>query len=114
MKKWLFILSFLVLGQSLGARELMSDAGRGSITFSVEQSRKLVTAFKEIARLAQAPAGDPTAGTTCGYIFPGDGNKFGCTGTGKAASDVAAACRGGGSLACSGSGASKSCTCAFD
>ncbi len=115
MKGWIFGLTLMVLCQTVTASESIAAevGGRGSITFFTAQPRRIVTLFKEIARLA-APDGDPTAGTTCGYIFPGDGNKFGCTGTGRAAGDVAAACKGGGTLACSGSGASKSCTCAFD
>lgn len=115
MKRWIFIVAIFALCQSIAADQSLynADRGRGSIAVNSSQIERVVTLFREISKLA-TPTGDPTAGTTCGYIFTGDPNKFGCKGTGRAASDVAAACAGGGQLACTGSGASRSCTCAFD
>jgi hypothetical protein len=93
----------------------ISDATRpaNSVTIVTEHVGRVVTLFSKIAALDSRPGGDAAA-TECGYIFPGDGSKFGCKGSGKAAADVAAACSGGGSLACTGSGSGRTCTCAFD
>lgn len=115
MKRWMFFVSMLALCQSVAADQSLynADRGRGSIIINSSHIERVVTLFREISKLA-APTGDPAAGTTCGYIFSGDPNKFGCKGTGRAAADVAAACAGGGQLACTGSGANRSCTCAFD
>lgn len=85
----------------------------GEIVVNTNYVARVVSLFKEIAQLASEP-GTSSANTTCGYIFPGDPNKFGCKGSGRAAADVAAACSGGGQLACTGSGSNRTCTCAFD
>ncbi len=86
---------------------------RGTVYFSSRQTQLAVAKFREFASLISAPS-TAAAATECGYIFPGDASKFGCKGSGKAAADVAAACAGGGELACTGSGANRTCTCAFD
>lgn len=89
-------------------------SARGVIYFNTNEPRLTVEHFRQLSKLI-APPTTTAAGTQCGYIFPGDPNKFGCKGVGPAAAaDVAAACAGGGSLACTGSGSNRTCTCAFD
>lgn len=112
MQKILFFFtSFLLVAQVCVATD--AQANRGKLMISSDSVERVVVLFKEISRLAAAPSSTASA-TECGYIFPGDGGKFGCKGSGKAAADVAAACSGGGSLACTGSGSGRTCTCAFD
>lgn len=105
MKKLIVTGLLLAISQTVSAR--------GIIYFDSRHTQEVVTSFREIAKLA-SPSPGSASSTQCGYIFPGDGSKFGCKGTGKAAADVAAACSGGGSLACTGSGSGRTCTCAFD
>lgn len=101
----------MVLGLVLGS---LSSFAQGTISFNSRKTAEVVRHFRAISKLAM-PAGSTAAGTQCGYIFPNDPTKFGCKGIGAAAaSDVAAACAGGGELACTGSGANKVCVCAFD
>lgn len=112
MRILVFSLLIMSLGQSAFAERSLE--GRRSIIINSSYVARVVTLFKQISDLT-AERGDPTASATeCGYIFPGDGSKFGCKGSGKAAADVAAACSGGGELACTGSGSGRTCTCAFD
>lgn len=101
---YITLLGFLASGSALSGT---------SITIHSREIPRVLSLFKEIAHLS-APAGGTAGATECGYIFPGDGNKFGCKGSGRAAADVAAACSGGGQLACAGSGSGRTCTCAFD
>lgn len=110
MRIVLFLLSVMITSSGFAADATVS---RGKMTISSDHIARVVTLFKEVSRLASAPSPTATA-TECGYIFPGDSSKFGCKGSGKAAADVAAACSGGGSLACTGSGSGRTCTCAFD
>lgn len=93
------------------ASQSLADGPR-QIIINSQNLPRVVSLFQQIAALDD-PQGT-SASATCGYIFTGDPNKFGCKGTGRAASDVAAACSGGGQLSCSGSGSSRTCTCAFD
>jgi hypothetical protein len=87
---------------------------RGTISFNTRSLPEVMRHFREINKLISAP-NTTTGGTQCGYIFPNDPNKFGCKGVGPAAAgDVAAACAEGGQLACTGSGANRTCVCAFD
>ncbi len=115
MKGFFLLMGLFMLHQTIIATPMTEDpeAHRGSIMMSSTSPSRVVALFREIAKL-KAPRPDPQTATTCGYIFSGDPNKFGCRGSGRAASDVAAACQGGGQLACSGSGANRTCTCAFD
>lgn len=91
----------------------MATDGTRQIIINSNSIARVVTSFRQIAQL-DSPGDSTAASTTCGYIFPGDGGKFGCKGSGRAAADVAAACDGGGTLACTGSGSNRTCTCAFD
>ena len=105
MKKTVFVVSLLLCANATLAR--------GSIFFNSQNTQEVVKSFMRISKIIAPPT--TTAGSTeCGYIFPNDPNKFGCRGVGPAAAaDVAAACAGGGELACTGSGANRTCVCAF-
>ena len=109
--KLAFFISISILCQNLMALEIK---GTGSVSLTSSSSQRVVSLFREVSRLI-APPSSTTASTTCGYIFPNDPNKFGCKGVGPAAAaDVAAACAGGGELACTGTGSNRTCTCAFN
>lgn len=102
-----------ILGFILFAGFAQIAFSNGIVEISSTQSQQVIAKFREIARLANGTGSTATA-TQCGYIFPGDASKFGCKGSGRAAGDVAAACAGGGELACTGSGSGRTCTCAFN
>lgn len=111
--KW-FLLNLMIQAQGLIADHTIfnAEAGRGNIVINSTQTARLVNLFREISQLA-IPTNQAIA-TTCGYIFSGDPNKFGCQSTGVGAADVAMACQKGGLLTCNGYGAGQTCTCAFD
>ncbi len=87
---------------------------QNAIRFSSTNVVRAVQLHQKLGRITNAPA-PGTVATTCGYIFPNDTKKYGCTGTGSAEiKDIAAACKGAGELGCTGVGNDRSCTCAFD
>lgn len=104
-------MKFLVAGLSAALLSTSLTAG-STLTFSTRQLPEAMRHFQALSKLVSPGRGE--ASVSCGYIFPGDSSKFGCTGTGRGAADVAAACAGGGQLACTGSGSNRTCTCAFD
>jgi hypothetical protein len=85
---------------------------QNAIRFSSTNVVRAVQLYKELGRITNAPAPGTVAGTVeCGY----KGSAFGCTGTGlDVIKDIAAACKGGGQLGCTGSGNDRTCTCIFN
>lgn len=111
--RYLVMLSAMLVAFVTTAFAQLPTAGQGRLVIRSDNIPRVVELFRQLAALDN-PRGATAGRVECGYIFPGDSSKFGCKGTGSSIGDIAAACRGGGQFACTGTGSNRTCVCAFD